>query len=100
MKFFGLSGYHKGIAIDVAAYTLGVTWIERHFTLDRTWKGTKDHAASLEPDGIRRLKSGLIATYKALKFKDVGFLEVEKKQAKKLRWNRSQVKNSNNNLKK
>ena len=28
--------------------------IERHFTLDRTWKGT-DHAASLEPDGMRRL---------------------------------------------
>ena len=36
---FGFSGHHLGIAIDVAAYALGATWIERHFTLDRTWKG-------------------------------------------------------------
>ena len=28
------------------------TYVERHFTLDRTSKGT-DHAASLEPDGMR-----------------------------------------------
>lgn len=78
MKSVGLLVHHKGISVDIAAYTLGATWIERNFILDRTWKVTKDHAASLKPDGIRRLKSGLIATYKALKFKDVGFLEVEK----------------------
>jgi len=70
----GFSGHHKGIAIDIAAYTLGAKWIERHFTLDRTWKGT-DHAASLEPDGLRRLKRDLIATYKALKFKMLIFLK-------------------------
>jgi len=51
VKSIGFSGHHKGIAIDVAAYTLGAIWIERHFTLDRTWKGT-DHAASREPDGL------------------------------------------------
>ena len=90
VKSIGFSGHHKGIAIDIAAYTLGAKWIERHFTLDRTWKGT-DHAASLEPDGLRRLKRDLIATYKALKFKDVDFLEVEKKQAKKLRWDRNKL---------
>ena len=31
------------------------TWrsfIERHFTFDRTWKGT-DHSASLEPEGLK-----------------------------------------------
>jgi sialic acid synthase len=50
----GLSGHHLGIAIDVAAAALGVEWIERHFTLDRTMKGT-DHAASLEKDGISKL---------------------------------------------
>jgi N-acetylneuraminate synthase len=83
----GFSGHHKGIAIDIAAYTLGATWIERHFTLDRTWKGT-DHAASLEPDGLRKLIRDLHATYQSLKFKEVDFLEVEKKQAKKLRWDR------------
>ena len=42
---YAFSGHHKGIAIDISAYTLGATWIERHFTKDRTWKGT-DHAAS------------------------------------------------------
>ena len=45
----GFSGHHLGIAIDIAAYTLGASTIERHYTLDRTWKGT-DHAASLEPE--------------------------------------------------
>ena len=48
VKDFGFSGHHLGVAIDVAAYTLGATWNERHFTKDRTWKGT-DHSASLEP---------------------------------------------------
>ena len=90
VKSIGFSGHHKGIAIDVAAYTLGSSWIERHFTLDRTWKGT-DHAASLEPDGLRRLKRDLHAAYETLKFKEVDFLEIEKKQAKKLRWDRDKL---------
>ncbi|MDK2886933.1 MAG: sialic acid synthase [Thermosipho sp. (in: thermotogales)] len=87
VKAIGFSGHHKGIAIDIAAYTLGAKWIERHFTLDRTWKGT-DQAASLEPDGLRKLKRDLLATYKSLKFKPEGLLEIEKTQAKKLRWDR------------
>jgi N-acetylneuraminate synthase len=90
VKSIGFSGHHKGIAIDVAAYTLGAQWTERHFTLDRTWKGT-DHAASLEPDGLRRLKRDLMAVYSALKFKDADFLDVEKVQAKKLRWDRKKI---------
>jgi len=50
----GYSGHEKGICITEAAVTLGAKVIERHFTLDRTMKGG-DHAASLEPDGLRRL---------------------------------------------
>ncbi|MCC6748471.1 MAG: N-acetylneuraminate synthase family protein [Deltaproteobacteria bacterium] len=50
----GLSGHHKGIAVDAAAVALGARLLERHFTLDRTWRGT-DHAASLEPTGLSRL---------------------------------------------
>ena len=46
------SGHHLGISIDIASYLLGANFIERHFTLDRTWKGT-DHAASLEPRFIK-----------------------------------------------
>jgi N-acetylneuraminate synthase len=86
----GFSGHHLGIAIDVAAYTLGATTIERHFTLDRTWKGT-DHAASLEPDGLRKLVRDLNATYKSLKYKEVDLLEVEKEQRRKLKWDRYQI---------
>ena len=54
VKEIGFSGHHLGIAADVAAYTLGSKWIERHFTKDRTWKGT-DHAASLEYGGLKKL---------------------------------------------
>ena len=60
----GFSGHHRGIAVDIAAYTLGATHIERHFTLDRCWKGT-DHAASLEPSGLDRLCRDLRATYES-----------------------------------
>jgi len=81
----GFSGHHLGIAIDIAAYALGATWIERHFTLDRTWKGT-DHAASLEPDGLRRLVRDLNATYLAMGCKDGKLLEIELAQREKLKW--------------
>lgn len=54
LKGIGFSGHHTGISVDIAALTLGAKYFERHFTLDRASKGT-DHAASLEPDGLRRL---------------------------------------------
>ena len=63
---------------------LGATWIERHFTLDRTWKGT-DHAASLEPDGLRRLVRDVKNVSLSLAFKETELLEVEKVQRKKLK---------------
>lgn len=68
VKRIGFSGHHLGIAIDIAAYTLGASIVERHYTLNRTWKGT-DHAASLEPEGMRKLKRNLMATYRALHYK-------------------------------
>ncbi len=85
VKEIGFSGHHLGIAVDIAAYTLGATWIERHYTLDRTWKGT-DHAASLEPDGVRRLVRDLKAVNKALQFKQEDILEIEKLQRTKLKY--------------
>ena len=80
----GFSGHHNGIALDMAAYTLGANYIERHFTLDRTWKGT-DHAASLEPDGMRRLKRNLEELHLALNYKNQEVLEIEKSTRKKLK---------------
>ena len=85
VKDIGFSGHHLGIAIDNAAYTLGAAWVERHFTKDRTWKGT-DHAASLEPAGLRKLCRDLKATYEALHFKESEILEVEQVQRNKLKF--------------
>ncbi len=85
VKEVGFSGHHLGFAADIAAMTLGATWIERHFTLDRTWKGT-DHAASLEPDGMRRLVRDLRHVAVALEPKKQEVLAVEEVQRKKLKW--------------
>lgn len=84
VKHIGFSGHHLGIAVDVAAYTLGANIIERHYTLDRTWKGT-DHAASLEPEGLRKLVRDLKAVSKALTFKGQDVLPIEQVQREKLK---------------
>jgi N-acetylneuraminate synthase len=85
VKAIGFSGHHLGISIDIAAYTLGAHVIERHYTLDRTWKGT-DHAASLEPDGVRKLKRNLEQTYIALNYKTEEILPIEQVQRDKLKY--------------
>ncbi len=85
VKEIGFSGHHLGVAIDIAAYTLGATWIERHFTKDRTWRGT-DHAASLEVPGLQKLVRDLQATYTALSYKCEDILDIEKVQREKLKY--------------
>ena len=80
----GFSGHHKGLAPDIAALAFGAEFFERHFTLDRTWKGT-DHAASLEPDGLRKLCRDLRIVYKSLRRKPKEILEIEEFQRKKLK---------------
>ncbi|SFC74318.1 N-acetylneuraminate synthase [Zunongwangia mangrovi] len=85
VKHIGFSGHHLGIAVDVAAFTLGANVVERHYTLDRTWKGT-DHAASLEPSGMRKLKRDLSAVYNSLTFKEKDILEIEEVQREKLKF--------------
>ena len=85
VKSVGFSGHHLGIAADIAAYALGAEWIERHFTKDRTWKGT-DHAASLEPSGLSKLIRDLNAVSESMKYKDMDILDIEKPQREKLKW--------------
>ena len=84
VKGIGFSGHHLGIAVDVAALALGATYFERHFTLDRTWKGT-DHAASLEPQGLQKLARDLRQTALALQPKEKEILDIEEVQRKKLK---------------
>ena len=50
----GLSDHYNGISMAVVAYMLGARVIEKHFTLNHTWKGT-DHPMSLEPIGMRKM---------------------------------------------
>ena len=53
-NIIGYSGHDNGIAMSVVAYTLGARIIEKHFTLNRTLKGT-DHVFSLEPQGMQKM---------------------------------------------
>jgi len=50
----GLSAHDSGICIPVVGYVLGARIIEKHFTLNRAWKGT-DHAFSLERPGLQKM---------------------------------------------
>ncbi len=54
----GLSSHYSGVSDVVAAYVLGARVFEKHFTLDRTSKGS-DHAFSLEPAGFAKMVSYL-----------------------------------------
>lgn len=90
VKEIGFSGHHLGIAADVAAYTLGARWIERHFTKDRTWKGT-DHAASLEVPGLQKLVRDLNNVYTALHYKEKEILDIEAEQRNKLKYRKHQA---------
>merc|ERR1712227_812454 len=85
VKAIGFSGHHLGIAVDVAAYAMGAEWNERHFTKDRTWKGT-DHAASLEPAGLTKLCRDLKAIHTSMTYKSEDVLPIEKTQRAKLKW--------------
>ena len=61
----GFSSHDNGIAMPVAAYALGARVIEKHFTLNRTLKGT-DHAFSLEPQGLSKMVRDLDRLHIAL----------------------------------
>lgn len=54
----GLSDHENGIDAAVVAYMLGARVFEKHFTLDRSWKGT-DQSFSLEPTGLKKLVRNL-----------------------------------------
>ena len=61
----GLSDHQSGIALGPVAFALGARIFEKHFTLQRSWKGS-DHAFSLEPVGLRKYVRDLRRTAEAL----------------------------------
>ena len=83
----GYSGHEKsGVAISYAATALGATSVERHFTLDRSMYGS-DQAASIQPEGLRKLVGGIRQINLALSGKgnEKKILDIEVSVAKKLR---------------
>lgn len=54
----GYSGHEFGLATTFATVPMGVSWIERHVTLDRTMWGS-DQMASVEPHGLIKLVKGV-----------------------------------------
>ena len=61
----GYSDHSEGISIPIAATALGSCIIEKHFTLDRNMEGP-DHKASLEPDELKSMISGIRSIERAL----------------------------------
>lgn len=50
----GYSGHERGLLPSILSVQLGASSVERHITVDRTLWGS-DQAASLEPEGLRRM---------------------------------------------
>ncbi|KAG2466925.1 SIAS synthase, partial [Polypterus senegalus] len=61
----GYSGHETGIPITVAAVAMGAKVVERHVTLDKSWKGS-DHKASLEPKELAELVQAIRTVEKAM----------------------------------
>ena len=86
-NIIGLSDHQNGISMALVAFTLGARIIEKHFTLDRTMKGT-DHKFSLEPQGLSKLVRDIRRAELALGSSKKEIIESEinpiKKMGKKL----------------
>jgi N-acetylneuraminate synthase/sialic acid synthase len=79
----GLSSHDRGISFPVVAAALGARIIEKHFTTDRSLKGT-DHAFSLEPTGMEKMCRDLQLIVKALGSREKKPLESEKSGMRKM----------------
>ena len=79
----GFSSHDNGTALSLASYVKGARIIEKHFTLDRSLKGT-DHPMSLAPSGLRKLVKDLRKIEKALGNGIKSFQDGEKEPIKKM----------------
>ena len=89
----GLSGHHTQLAPDIIATSLGASYIERHFTLNKDWKGT-DHSASLTPPEAKTLIQDIKSLSSALKHKEFDILPIEYGTREKLKYQNSSTKTS------
>lgn len=79
----GLSDHENGIDAAPIAYMLGARIFEKHFTLNRAWKGT-DQAFSLEPQGLKKLVRNLNRIETLLGSKNKSILPSELNPIKKM----------------
>ena len=79
----GLSDHESGISMATVAYVLGARVVEKHFTLNRSWKGT-DHSFSLAPNGLKRLVRNLKRSRLAMKSDEKNRLPCEEKSLLKM----------------
>ena len=80
----GLSDHENGIDAASVAYMLGARVFEKHFTINRSWKGT-DQSFSLEPIGLSKLIRNLKRIPLLLGSNKKKFLDSEKKPIFKMR---------------
>lgn len=80
----GYSGHEAGLGPSVAAAALGACMVERHFTLDRTQRGT-DHQASLEPAGFAAMRAMIREAEAAMVLTEKQVCPAEQASAGKLR---------------
>lgn len=80
----GYSGHEVGLTVSIAAAALGISALERHITLDRAMYGS-DQAASVEPDGFRRLVRAVRTVTRAMGNGAIDIQEKEVPIAVKLR---------------
>lgn len=63
----GYSGHEEGLEVSQCAFGKGVTWVERHVTLDKTMWGS-DQSASIEPNELEGLVRGARIAEKAMQY--------------------------------
>lgn len=80
----GYSGHEVGLTVSYAAAAMGISSLERHITLDRAMYGS-DQAASIEPDGFRKLVRAVRTITKAMGDGTIDIQEKEVPVAVKLR---------------
>lgn len=64
-KEVGYSGHEFGLTTTIATIPMGVSWIERHITLERSLWGS-DQMASVEPQGLIKLVKSIKDVEKAM----------------------------------
>ncbi|KKL55741.1 hypothetical protein LCGC14_2252410, partial [marine sediment metagenome] len=80
----GYSGHEVGLWTTLCAVAMGAQVVERHFTLDRSMKGS-DHAASLEPKGMALLVREIRAFEEAQGVGNLGPVDIERPAMDSLR---------------